>query len=647
MVDSSRMDPRDAQPRSTPGAHVDGPGAPAGEASVVDLSSPPTSEPGALGALLREVAGTAAGAGAIELRPGELFGDTYRIVRRLGAGGMGVVYLARDLTLQREVAVKVHHARFGTERLYREALAMAQLAHPNVVAVHGVGQVDGRFYIAMEYVPGDNFAGWRAAAPRSWRAVLDVMLGVGEGLAAAHAAGFVHRDVKPPNILVGDDGRPRVGDFGLVRVTSDGGRGDDHDDAPGLDDAHAAAVAETLAPPGRAVSGATPNPEALGRELTAIGTTLGTPAYMAPEQLAGRAVDARADQFAFCVVLYEALYGERPWPGKHVAALREEIAATPPRTPTRAGVPAWLWPALRRGLARTPAERYPDLAALLAVLRRPPRRGRAVAAVAAALALAAIGAALVIRSPDGPPSCDVAGAPAAAAWGPTPSSKVVANYVRLDPQAGPDAAHALSAGLDAWSARWQRAAVTSCDSIAAGRWTAAISKASRACLRDGLAALRARVAQATSAPPVRAEVDLPDPDACGDPARLIGQPPAPAETIVGAWRGDFGGLVMRRVGDELWGVYGHDAGTVRGRVVGDRFVGWWCEAPSRRAPGDAGDVEMQVIVDADGVRAIAGRWRYGAAGDWDDRWDLTAAPGPEPAALAARFADAAAFCAHP
>jgi serine/threonine protein kinase len=233
MVDSSRMDPRDAQPRSTPGAHVDGPGAPAGEASVVDLSSPPTSEPGALGALLREVAGTAAGAGAIELRPGELFGDTYRIVRRLGAGGMGVVYLARDLTLQREVAVKVHHARFGTERLYREALAMAQLAHPNVVAVHGVGQVDGRFYIAMEYVPGDNFAGWRAAAPRSWRAVLDVMLGVGEGLAAAHAAGFVHRDVKPPNILVGDDGRPRVGDFGLVRVTSDGGRGDDHDDAPG------------------------------------------------------------------------------------------------------------------------------------------------------------------------------------------------------------------------------------------------------------------------------------------------------------------------------------------------------------------------------------------------------------------------------
>ena len=104
---------------------------------------------------------------------------------------------------------------------------------------------------------------------------------------------------------------------------------------------------------------------------------------------------------------------------------------------------------------------------------------------------------------------------------------------------------------------------------------------------------------------------------------------------------------MRRIGDELWGVYGHDDGTVRGRVIGDRFVGWWCEAPSRRAPGDAGDVEMQVIVDRDGVRAIAGRWRYGADGDWDDRWDLTAAPGPMPEALVARFADAATFCVHP
>ena len=640
------MDQRDARTRSTPDALTDPPGAAVGEPSAIDLSSPPGSEPGTLGALLREVAGTSVGAGAGELRPGELFGDTYRIVRRLGAGGMGVVYLARDLTLQREVAVKVHHARFGTERLYREALAMAQLAHPNVVAVHGVGQVDGRFYIAMEYVPGDNLAGWRAAAPRAWRAVLDVMLGVGEGLAAAHAAGFVHRDVKPPNILVGHDGRPRVGDFGLVRVTSDGGRDDGAAaDAPGGADAHAVAVAETLAPAGR--SGVTPSSEALGRELTAIGTTLGTPAYMAPEQLAGRAVDARADQFAFCVVLYEALYGERPWPGKSVAALRDEIAAMPPRAPTRAGVPAWLWPALRRGLARAPEDRYPDLAALLAVLRRPPRRGRVIAALAAALVVAAIAAALVIRAQHGPPSCAVAGAPAAAVWGPTPSSEVVANYVRLDPQRGPDAAHALSTGLDAWSARWQRAAVTSCDSIEAGRWSAAISRASQTCLRTTLAALRARVAQATSAPPVRAEVDLPDPDACGDPARLVGAPPAPADTIVGGWRGDFGGLVMRRVGDELWGVYGHDDGTVRGRVIGDRFVGWWCEAPSRRAPGDAGDVEMQVIVDRDGVRAIAGRWRYGADGDWDDRWDLTAASGPMPDALTARFADAAAFCAHP
>ncbi len=623
------------------------------ESSLDDLSSPADSEPGELGALLKEVA-VATPVTTLEFRPGDLFGDTYRIVRRLGAGGMGVVYLARDLTLQREVAVKIHRTGFGSERLHREALAMAQLAHPNVVAVHGVGQVDGRFYIAMEYIPGDNLAEWLAAAPRSWRTVLDVMLGVGDGLAAAHAAGFVHRDVKPPNILVGHDGRPRVGDFGLVRLTGDARDDDDGDHGGASDDGGAASdpramqTADTLAPLDLAASGPTPSAEALSRDLTALGTTLGTPAYMAPEQLAGRVVDPRADQFAFCVVLYEALYGERPWPGRTAESLKAEIARTPPRPPTRAGVPAWLWPPLRRGLARAPEDRHADLATLLSVLRRPPRRAWMLAAAAAATVIVAVVVvALMIRADHGPASCAVAGAPAAAAWGPTLSSKIVASYVRLDPQRGPDAAHALSAGLDDWSMRWQRAAVTSCDSIEAGRWSAAISRASQACLRDSLAALRARVARATTGAAVTAELDLPDPDVCGDPARLTGSQPAPAATIVGTWRGDFGVLVMRPVGDELWGVYVHDEGTVRGRIVGDRFIGWWCEPPSRRPPGDAGDVEMQVIVDSDGVRAVAGRWRYGAEGDWDDRWDLTAAPEPPPAALTDRFADTAAFCTRP
>ena len=94
-------------------------------------------------------------------------------------------------------------------------------------------------------------------------------------------------------------------------------------------------------------------------------------------------------------------------------------------------------------------------------------------------------------------------------------------------------------------------------------------------------------------------------------------------------------------------IYDHDAGTVRGTLVGDRFIGWWCEAPSRRAPGDAGDVEMDVIVDSDGVRSIAGRWRYGDRGDWDDRWDLTWDATPAAPALAARFDAAADFCPRP
>lgn len=254
--------------------------------------------------------------------------DRYVISAVLGRGGMGTVYLAQDRTLGRDVALKLHH-RAGAERLHREAMAMAKLAHPNVVTVFEVATVDDRLYVAMEYVRGETFRGWRSAEPRTWREIITMLCGAGEGLVAAHAAGLIHRDFKPENILVGDDGRPRVGDFGLARIGP----------APAAD-AINAALADTA--------------------LTQAGSVLGTPAYMAPEQFAGDTVDARCDQFAFCIVAWEALYGERPFAG---------IDRTKRKEPRRSAVPLRVRRVLERGLAVEPAGRFADMRALLAALR--------------------------------------------------------------------------------------------------------------------------------------------------------------------------------------------------------------------------------------------------------------------------------------
>ncbi|MCE9572825.1 MAG: serine/threonine protein kinase [Deltaproteobacteria bacterium] len=645
------MSSSDSSDRTTPPA---GTGS-VGDASVADLSAPAGTEDGSLAALLGDIARAPAADPPFELAPDDELGGVYRIVRRIGSGGMGVVYLARDLELQRDVAVKVHRAAVGTERLYREAVAMAQLSHPNVVTIHAVGRARGRLYIAMELVPGDNLSGWLGAAPRSWREILDVMLEAGEGLAAAHDAGFVHRDIKPHNILVGHDRRPRVSDFGLVRVSGDGGRadvGEDETEAievtqprPPTHDSTASTPSEPSGP-----SGPSRPSSPLADDLTALGTTLGTPAYMAPEQLAGREVDARADQFGFCVVLYEALYGRRPWTGKTVAALRKHLAATEPRAPSGVGVPAWLWPVLRRGLSADPADRYPDVRALLDALRAPPRRGL-VATLAVLGGVGAVAAVIAIVSAYGgssdDPACDTAGAPVIAAWGPAVRLRISAQYARVDPLRGPAAADALAAAIDAWSLRWQRAAVTACQASHRS-WTPAIAAASDRCLDASLTQLRGLVAQAESGDALVADVaSLRDAAECADPPHLVGGAPTTGAAIEGYWTGDFGHLLLKRVGDEVLGVYEHDTGTIRGTIVGDHLTGWWCEAPSRQPPGDAGDLEMRVIVDSDGVRSIAGQWRYGTAGDWNDRWDLTADPGEPPADLRARLNAVGDFCARP
>ena len=276
----------------------------------------------------------------------------YVVLDRIGAGGMGVVYAAYDPELDRRVAIKLLRPdRFSSEagrlRLLREAQALARLTHPNVVAVYDAGTFGDRVFVAMELVEGETLRQWLGEGPRSWREVLDRFLPAGRGLAAAHAAGLVHRDFKPENVLLGRDGRVRVADFGLAKALADA-----EEEPPG-----------EAAEPGE------------GTPLTEWGVVLGTPAYMAPEQLRGIAADARSDQFSFCVALYEALYGERPF--EEGGVVKEAPAGTK--------VPGWLRAVILRGLMASPEERYPTMDDLLRDLERDPatvrRRWLAAAAI--------------------------------------------------------------------------------------------------------------------------------------------------------------------------------------------------------------------------------------------------------------------------
>ncbi|MBC8071061.1 MAG: serine/threonine protein kinase, partial [Deltaproteobacteria bacterium] len=278
----------------------------------------------------------------------------YRIHERLGTGGMGVVYAAQDDELDRPVAIKILRTDLasgsaGRQRLLREAQAIAKLSHPNVVHVYEVGQEGGQVFMAMELVRGDTLRRWSQAAKRTPNEVVEVFLKVGEGLAAAHAHGIVHRDFKPDNVLVALDGRPRVVDFGLARASG------------------AATTTRELAVPLASTSAS----GLRDFDTTRTGTVVGTPAYMAPEQLELAEPDARSDQFSFCAALFEALYGKRPFHGSTYTELTHSLSQSRPAVvdPAAFGVPRALHLVVLRGLAREPASRFATMPELLAALR--------------------------------------------------------------------------------------------------------------------------------------------------------------------------------------------------------------------------------------------------------------------------------------
>ncbi|HEY8143036.1 MAG TPA: protein kinase [Kofleriaceae bacterium] len=393
------------------------------EAAAVDASSESTAPTRPVGLPIDDIdpAGRT-------LAPGERV-NRYQIQELIGVGAIGAVYAAHDPHLHRRVALKVLRAggAMGSPagdlqaRLLREARAMAQLSHPNVVTVHDAGTYADGVFLAMELVDGTTLARWLKGDERGLDEIVSMFRAAGEGLAAAHRSGLVHRDFKPDNVLVGDDGRVRVTDFGLARPTSWEKTG-----------------------PHRAIGGG----DAWVRTVvTRTGVVAGTPAYMAPEQFTGKPPDPRSDQFSFCVALYEAIYRERPFAGPTLDDLVDAIIhGRVSAPPAGVSVPGALRAAVLRGLSVKREDRHPSMDALLGQLaaavpvgldaRRPGRRRPAVvigAVGALAVGAVALTAALVAAGGESESRPARTARPALASPAPEPDPTPIASAPAPEP----------------------------------------------------------------------------------------------------------------------------------------------------------------------------------------------------------------------
>ena len=317
------------------------------------------------------------------LKPGDFVGR-FEVVSLLGRGGMGAVYLADDPELDRRLAIKLvrrHEpgsvGEAATARLQREAQAMAKVTHSNIVTVYDVGRYLEQLFISMEYVPGGTLRRWLGERTRTLPEILAMFCSAGRGLAAAHAVGVVHRDFKPDNILVSSEGDAKVVDFGLA---VDGIPIDAVEDAD--------------------VEGDT---GVMRTRLTSTGAVVGTPAYMAPEQHEARPTDARTDQFAFAVALYEALYGKRPFAGSSMTALVESVMAGRIQPVDRGEVPEAVHEVIVRAMSTEPDDRFADMETMLDALsrgtERRPRRRRLLGVVGV-VAVAGVGTWGWLRDPE-------------------------------------------------------------------------------------------------------------------------------------------------------------------------------------------------------------------------------------------------------
>ncbi len=388
------------------------------------------------------------------IEPGARLGR-YFIIERVGAGGMGVVYAGYDPELDRKIALKLVRVPIGASpaavtveraRLLNEARALARLRHANVIVVHDVGtDASGDVYVAMEFMEGQTLDVWMSDETRSQRELIEVFTAAGRGLSAAHAEGLVHRDFKPGNVMLDRLGTPRVLDFGLARPL-------------GAERSH-----ELAARPGLTL------PRAPGLDLTTpvtrTGALVGTPAYMSPEQFAGRPADARSDQFSFCVALYEGLYGERPFAASSVAELMHAVLegrVRPPPANLRARVRPWLRAVLLRGLSTDPDERWPSMQALLEALARDPvQRRRRLLAFAAALGGLTVAGGLAWSQLREDEACQGGDERVSRIWNDDRRAQVGAVFVEVAAEGG-GVWEEVAGQLDAYAGRWVAAFTEAC-----------------------------------------------------------------------------------------------------------------------------------------------------------------------------------------
>ncbi len=378
------------------------------------------------------------GADASDLPTGASLGR-YTILQRLGAGAMGVVYSAFDPDLDRKVAIKILHPRTeavgsgeeGKLRLLREAKALARLSHPNVVAIHDVGTFGDRIFLAMEFVDGQTLGAWLKIRRRPWKECVEILIKAGEGLAAAHRGGLIHRDFKPENVVIGHDGRVRVLDFGLARASDD--------------------MADSVGMPSLGIEAST----SIKVEITTTGVLVGTPAYMSPEQHLGRAADARSDLFSFCVALYQALYGERPFEGENLSVLAANVIQGKIRpAPAGAKVPTWLRKLVLQGLSVDPKARFPAMEVLLEHLRHDPLRIRMRGLGVITVCALGIGIAVGTFGGQAEPPCQGASQRLSGIWDAGRKKGIETAFVATGVPYALPAWQSTERALDAYSERW-------------------------------------------------------------------------------------------------------------------------------------------------------------------------------------------------
>ncbi len=566
----------------------------------------------------------------IDLQRGTHLGR-YTVESVLGRGGMGVVYLAHDALLDRRVALKLLHSTHAeaAERLGLEAQALAKLDDPHVVAVYDAGEIDGQVFLAMQYIDGEDLSRALARRRPQTSQIMGWFVEAGRGLAAAHAVGLVHRDFKPSNVLIDRNGKVAVTDFGLARTIDPGPRG-----------------------------------------VTRMGSIMGTPAYMSPEQHALQPANEASDQFSFCVALWEALFGgQHPYivgdrgsmsPFAIGYAIYDGELVPPPRGHR---VPRRALDAIVRGLSRDPAKRWPSMTSLIGELAPPAKRRIWPLVMTFGVLTAAGGAAAVffaLRSDQTDvPTCERAAADrVGATWSATQKTAVAAKFAATKRPYAKLASDQLDAAIDRYSTRWQSITSDVCTAERASTGaTPELVVRKRACLDSRLDALRVLVTTVTG--DVSPELvdnasqlgdGLPDLGDCADAAEMSARPVVPPaisaevakleltldaaaiSAIAGDFRGgrDAAAAVVKRADELGYGPLQAHAYSVLGR----------CEAaliePARKDLVHAAELAMAQHLDREAAHALAVATQ--AAGT-EHSLDALAALTPLAKAAAARTGD--------